>query len=275
MKTLFRRFVSLLLCLSIVSSFTVSHATDFGDSGEVKSISTSSDGMILTIETTEDIIQVKTTETEDAYILRQYTNGVLVDEVFLEKGYLSPGIAMMRAGNRVYVGKANYRAGYYQMDYEYDISVSVYRTTTIERSEVYRPINGKLTIAQFVADAASALSIPIGLLNTAVGAIMGAVSFIGGKYISWEESKIPALSCTGYHYDYDLYHYGNAPIYETGECINRTGAKYVVESKNSQADYAGDIYYEGLLIESQHSQAADDLYHELYSFTPYKFVNWS
>lgn len=82
MKTLFRRFVSLLLCLSIVSSFTVSHATDFGDSGEVKSISTSSDGMILTIETTEDIIQVKTTETEDAYILRQYTNGVLVDEVF-------------------------------------------------------------------------------------------------------------------------------------------------------------------------------------------------
>lgn len=268
-----KKIISLVLCLSLISSFLSCYASAYTGGNRV---TVSSDENMMTIETTDgNVIQIEIEEVEDAYIIRQYTDGEFVDEARLDKNYMLRNNGLRQASTRVYVGRANYKAGFYNLDYEYDIAVSVYRNTTINTSDEYTPKNNVLTVADFIAEVVSVLSIPIGLVNGIVGAFLAGASYIGGKIISWQESKIPELSCTSYSYVYDLYHYGNAPIYNEGECINRSGAKYVVTNNNEESEYIGNTYYEGLIVESQSVKAAEDIYHSLYIYTPFEFVEWS
>lgn len=214
--------------------------------------------------------------TDTAYVVKQYTNDVLVDEASLAKNYLLQNTtAQLTRASRTYVGKVSYNAGYFAMDYEYDISVSVYRSIEELGPTTYTPQNNSLTIAQFIVDAVNVLNLPIGYFNSIAGLIIGSASLVAGQIISWEKEKIPTLVCTSYSHHYYLYHYGTAPIYETGECIERTGTKYVVVNTNEQAEFAGDLYYEGLVVETKDLESADNIYHSLYTYTPYYIVGWT
>lgn len=273
MKTLAKKILSLILSFAVIAMSSVCVAAENPNESEILNVSISDDTKLLTVETTKDVIELRIDETIDNYVFRQYTNGELVDEVFLNKDYMvNQTTPQSRATS--FFGTVRYEADWWQMQYLYTISTDVYRNVTTSSPVVYTPPNNALTMAQLAANIAGGLSIPIGFLNAAIGAIIAGASFITGNLVSWAQSKTPHLVCTKYSYALTFYHYGTAPVYEQGESISRQGTKYVVINTNEQSEYAGETFYEGLVVETKNTQTADNIYHSLYSYSPYDIIGW-
>ena len=273
MRQTLKQITSLFLCCALLTSVSCFSFATERDLESIINVSINSEQNTLTVKTTEDTYRLIVVEEGSNYIIREYKSGLLVDEIISSTASPSTKASPFRVpSGRGYFATAKYTGDLYGLDPLYHMNVKIYRSITNNGTASYTPKNGILTLAQFVNDLMSILSIPAGVVNTVAGAAIAGATFVAGKWLSWQTP--PTLSCNKSTYYTTLVHYGDAPIYYEGEERNFTGTRYVVSDSNHSSSN-GDKYYEGLVVDAKDSRSAESVYKAMYNYSAWSFIGWA
>lgn len=276
MKKCFKRTISLSLCVAMLSSLLTAFAVfpSKSTTSNINEVYVDIATNTLMVKTDTDTFEVVMTESNGTVTFSQYNNGEFSHSVsqVLTPSQIDANVRM--PSGSVYVGTAKYTGDQQAFEPLYHMDVKVYRKITTVSPVTYKPQNNVLTLADFANKIVSILSIPIGFANPIAGACISGATLLAGGKISWEQNKIPALSCTRKNHTYTLVHYGDAPVYYEGEEITRTGTEYVVIDKD-YPERLNDTHLSGLIVYQKDNRAAIDIYNSMYYYSTWSFLEWA